>query len=48
MDATQADAVVEEIRSAANTGKIGDGKIFVFPIEEAIRVRTGEKGKDAI
>ena len=48
VDATQADAVVEEIRSVANTGKIGDGKIFVFPIEEAIRVRTGEKGKDAI
>ena len=48
VDATQADAVVEEIRSTANTGKIGDGKIFVFPIEEAIRVRTGEKGKDAI
>ncbi|MGD8337222.1 MAG: P-II family nitrogen regulator, partial [Desulfobacterales bacterium] len=32
----------------ANTGKIGDGKIFVSPIEEAIRVRTGETGKDAI
>ena len=39
---------MEKIREAANTGKIGDGKIFVSPIEEAIRVRTGETGKDAI
>jgi len=42
------EAVVEKIQQAANTGKIGDGKIFVLPVEEAIRVRTGEKGKDAI
>jgi nitrogen regulatory protein PII len=42
------DAVVDKIRQAANTGKLGDGKIFVFPVEEAIRVRTGETGKDAI
>ena len=40
--------VIETIQKAANTGKIGDGKIFVLPVEEAIRVRTGEKGKDAI
>ncbi|MFH1102584.1 MAG: P-II family nitrogen regulator [Pseudomonadota bacterium] len=40
--------VVEKIRDAANTGKIGDGKIFVCGIEEAIRVRTGETGIDAI
>ena len=40
--------LVETIRKAANTGKIGDGKIFVFPVEEVIRVRTGEKGEDAI
>lgn len=40
--------VVEKIRSSANTGKIGDGKIFVLPIEDVIRVRTGEHGKDAI
>jgi nitrogen regulatory protein PII len=39
---------VEAIQKAANTGKIGDGKIFVFAVEEVIRVRTGEKGKDAI
>jgi len=40
--------VIETIRQAANTGKLGDGKIFVIPVEEAIRVRTGERGKDAI
>ena len=44
----QADQVVDTIREAAQTGKIGDGKVFVSSIEEAIRVRTGEKGKDAI
>ncbi len=40
--------VVEKIRSTANTGKIGDGKIFVLPVEDVIRVRTGEHGQDAI
>ncbi|MDX9785380.1 MAG: P-II family nitrogen regulator [Desulfobacterales bacterium] len=44
----QVDQVTETIRQAANTGKIGDGKIFVLPVEAAIRVRTGEKGPDAI
>ena len=39
---------VEAIQQAAYTGRIGDGKIFVSPVEDAIRVRTGEKGKDAI
>jgi nitrogen regulatory protein PII len=48
VDSAIADQVVEKIRSAANTGKIGDGKIFVFSVEEAIRVRTGETGIDAI
>lgn len=48
VDADRADQVVDAIRNAANTGKIGDGKIFVFPVEEALRVRTGETGKDAI
>jgi nitrogen regulatory protein P-II 1 len=43
-----ADRVVETIREAAYTGKIGDGKIFVLPVEEAIRVRTGEKGAEAL
>ncbi|QEP43939.1 P-II family nitrogen regulator [Ectothiorhodospiraceae bacterium BW-2] len=42
------DQVVEAIRNAANTGKIGDGKIFVTPLEQVIRIRTGETGKDAI
>jgi len=48
VEAFRADEVVDKIREAANTGKIGDGKIFVFSVEQAIRVRTGEKGKDAI
>lgn len=42
------DEVVDTIRKAANSGKIGDGKIFVLPVEQAIRVRTGETGEDAI
>jgi nitrogen regulatory protein P-II 1 len=40
--------VVEAIANAAHTGRIGDGKIFVSTIEEAVRIRTGEKGSDAI
>lgn len=48
VDSERADQVVEAIEKAANTGKIGDGKIFVFSIEEVVRVRTGERGKDAI
>ncbi len=39
---------VEAIASAAKTGKIGDGKIFVTPVDEALRIRTGEKGEDAL
>ena len=39
---------IETITKAANTGKIGDGKIFVYDIEQAIRIRTGETGDDAI
>ena len=39
---------LEAIERAAKTGKIGDGKIFVSPVEEVIRIRTGERGKDAI
>jgi nitrogen regulatory protein P-II 1 len=42
------DKVVQAIVQAANTGRIGDGKIFVVPIEEAIRIRTGERGPDAV
>ena len=48
VDTDRADQVIAAIEKAANTGKIGDGKIFVFSIEEVIRVRTGERGKDAI
>jgi len=47
-----ADDMVEKvsitIEEAANTGKLGDGKIFIFPVEDAVRVRTGERGIDAI
>jgi nitrogen regulatory protein P-II 1 len=42
------DKVVQAIVQAANTGRIGDGKIFVMPIEEVIRIRTGERGPDAV
>jgi nitrogen regulatory protein P-II 2 len=42
------DQVIEAIEKSANTGKIGDGKIFVFNIEQAIRIRTGETGPDAL
>jgi nitrogen regulatory protein P-II 2 len=44
----QLDAVIEAITKAANTGKIGDGKIFVVNLEQAIRIRTGETDTDAI
>jgi nitrogen regulatory protein P-II 1 len=39
---------IETIERTAKTGKIGDGKIFIFPVEEVIRIRTGERGRDAI
>jgi nitrogen regulatory protein P-II 1 len=42
------DRAIEAIQTAANTGRIGDGKIFVIPVEEVIRIRTGERGPDAI
>jgi len=48
VQSSMVDQVVEKIRNAANTGKLGDGKIFVLPVEQVIRVRTGERGKDAI
>ena len=44
----QVEQIIETILGAVNTGKIGDGKIFVLPVEDIIRVRTGEKGKEAI
>ena len=48
VDDSNADAVIEVIRKAAATGKIGDGKIWVTNVEQVIRIRTGEQGPDAI
>ncbi|AXT25699.1 P-II family nitrogen regulator [Ruegeria sp. AD91A] len=48
LDDDQVDAAVEAIVSAAKTDKIGDGKIFVSPVDQAIRIRTGETGSDAL
>ncbi len=48
VDDSIAEAAIETIRRSAWTGKIGDGKIFLLETEEAIRIRTGETGKDAI
>ena len=42
------DSAIEAIQKAAHTGKIGDGKIFVIPVEQSIRIRTGETGADAV
>lgn len=48
IEASRAPAVVDAIRDAAKTDRIGDGKIFVFSLEEAVRVRTGETGAAAL
>ena len=48
IDDSEADRVVEAIRDTANTDKIGDGKIFVLDVVQAIRIRTGETGSDAL
>jgi nitrogen regulatory protein PII len=48
VDAGQVEQVVTKIRESAYTGKIGDGKIFVLAVEQAVRVRTGETGIDAV
>ena len=48
IDEAQLDSVIEAISNAAQTGKIGDGKIFVYPLEQAIRIRTGESGSEAL
>ena len=45
---TKLDAAIEAIQAAAYTGRIGDGKIFIYNIEEVIRIRTGERGPEAI
>ena len=48
MDDGMVERAIEAIQQAAQTGRIGDGKIFVSPIEEVVRIRTGEKGVEAI
>jgi len=48
IDESRLDQVLEAIQTSANTGKIGDGKIFVSPIEQVIRIRTGESGPEAL
>ena len=48
LDDDQVDAAIDAITAAAKTDKIGDGKIFVSPVEQAIRIRTGEAGPDAL
>ena len=48
IDDTLVDQVIEAVSKAANTGKIGDGKIFVTPLEQVLRIRTGETGSDAL
>lgn len=48
LEASQVDRAIEAITQAAHTGRIGDGKIFVSTIEEVVRIRTGERGIDAI
>jgi len=47
-DEAKVEQIVAAIQQSAHTGKIGDGKIFVLPVEEAVRIRTGERGIDAI
>ena len=48
VDDDKLDAAIDAISKAAHTGKIGDGKVFVFSLEQAVRIRTGESGKDAL
>ena len=48
VNADLTEQVIEAISKAANTGKIGDGKIFVYALEQAVRIRTGETGPDAL
>jgi nitrogen regulatory protein P-II 2 len=48
VEKSAADSVVEAIRTSANTGKIGDGKIFVMDVDQAVRIRTGEKDQEAL
>jgi nitrogen regulatory protein P-II 1 len=45
---SQVESVIDAIQKSAKTGRIGDGKIFVYPVEDVVRIRTGERGDDAI
>jgi nitrogen regulatory protein P-II 1 len=48
LDDNLVERAIEAIQTAAKTGRIGDGKIFVYPVDEVIRIRTGERGSDAV
>ena len=48
VDDSQVERAIEAIQKAAHTGKIGDGKIFITPVEQALRIRTGETGSNAL
>ena len=48
VDDNQVDSIIESLSKTANTGKIGDGKIFITSLEQIIRIRTGETGSDAV
>ncbi|MBF8268665.1 MAG: glnK [Gammaproteobacteria bacterium] len=48
IDDSQVETAIEAITKAANTGKIGDGKIFIYSLEQVVRIRTGETGADAL
>ncbi|MBM3585878.1 MAG: P-II family nitrogen regulator [Alphaproteobacteria bacterium] len=48
LDDNLVERAIDAIQNAARTGRIGDGKIFVLPVEEVVRIRTGERGSDAV
>ena len=48
VDDAETGPLVDLIRATARTGEVGDGKIFIFPVEEAVRIRTGERGSEAL
>ena len=48
VDDDKVEAVVATVQEAANTGRIGDGKVFITPVEDAVRIRTGERGAAAL
>lgn len=48
VDDDAVESIISTILDSANTGNIGDGKVFVYPVEQAVRIRTGERGKEAL